>query len=212
MCSLQPIVLSRSLAVSLPLSVLLPLITSFLFLLSLLSCHNSLHLPPPPCSHYFLSFFVFLIFSPICPSSLSFCLISSISNVSHPPPSLLSLSLPLQPNCTGVIHLSHVVTVPSVRPVSHAEPRPLDSKAIMGHVSVLSSAYVSLLELPNYRNAKLNLVPALWLLLTLIIHFYENGFAPITVKIIQIQSHWLGSNYSCRAVSCIDILLTRTLG
>lgn len=59
-------------------------------------------------------------------------------------------------------------------------------------------------EVPNYLNAKLNLVPALWLLLTHIIHFYEKSFAPITAKLIQIQSHWLGSNYACAVVSCIN--------
>lgn len=66
-------------------------------------------------------------------------------------------------------------------------------------------------EVANYLNAKLNLVPALWLLLTLIIHFYEKGFTPITAKLIQIQSHWFGNNYAHGLVSCINFISTRTV-
>lgn len=69
-------------------------VTSLLLLLSLPSCHYSpsIVLPPPRCSHYFVSSFVSLSFCPVCPSSLSFCLISSISQSSHVPPLRLFLS------------------------------------------------------------------------------------------------------------------------
>lgn len=82
LCSLQPTSMSLYFSVysppscylSPPLATLLPSV--------------SLHLPPPPCSHYFLSSFVVLLFCPVCPSSLSFWLISSISQSFLSPPLL----------------------------------------------------------------------------------------------------------------------------
>lgn len=121
----------------LPLHLQPPLsVTSLLLLLSLPSCHcsPSIILPPPHSSHYFVSSFVSLSFCPVRPSSLSFCFISSISQSSHVPP----LCLPLQPNCTGVIHLSLLYSQsPESNQFPTAELRPTDSKAMMGHACVI---------------------------------------------------------------------------
>lgn len=92
----------------------LPLVTALLPLLSLLSCHYS------PSSSSLLSLLPVIF----CLSQLLHCLSLlplflphvlhlSVVSFSSPP------SPPLRPNCTEVIHLSHVLTATALRPVSH---------------------------------------------------------------------------------------------
>lgn len=148
--------------VSLPLRLRLPLslpLSSSRYLRS-----PVITLPPSPSSHYFLSSFVFLSSCPSSPLFLPHLLHLSVVSFSSPPspPHLHSLT------CTV---LSHALAVQPVLPL----PSHPGSKAMMEHVYIsFYNVLASLLpEVPNYLNAKLNLVPALWLLLTLIIHFYE---------------------------------------
>lgn len=99
------LLLSLSLAVSLPpispSHYLSPPLATFT-LLSLLS----LLIPPPPSSYYFVIFCLSQL--PVCPSSPCFCLISSIFQSSHSPPVCLLLSR---------LKLSHVLAVTTSKPV-----------------------------------------------------------------------------------------------
>lgn len=102
---------------SLPPPAPLPLATSLLLLLSLPSCHYS----PSPSLLSLLS----VIF---CLSQL----LPSLSLLSVFLPHLLhSVSPPLEPNCSGLIHLSPCTRSPT------AEPRPTDTKAVMEHASII---------------------------------------------------------------------------
>lgn len=127
-------------------------LSSFLLLLSVIFCLSQLL----PC----LS---------LLPLFLPYLLHLSVVSFSSP------LSLPLQSNCTEVIHLSHVLAVTTSKPVFPQLRQGAQTVKLWWNTSALSfvMALVLLLsEVPNYLNVNLNLVPALWLLLTLRIHFY----------------------------------------
>lgn len=141
-----------------PLSLTLPLHPyASLLLLSLPSCHL-------PASISLLT--------PLT----AFChVLSSSSPAAAPPfPSSLTFSPHLfhlavisfsSPAC-ALVSSHHVLAATTVG------LRPTDTKALMERVAIIFyRLLVVLSDVPNYLNAKLDLVPALWPLLTLIIHF-----------------------------------------
>lgn len=172
----------------LPLSPILPI---FLIILP----------PSPSSSPSVLSFifFLFFNFSPFFPSSLSFCLISSPSQSSYPPFCLLHSSLYLSGSCPTIY------SVTAVQPVSHCQAEAHGQYSYDGTCLyyLLSSACFAF---RGTKWSKLNLVPALWLLLTLTIHFYKKGYAPTTAKLLQIENHWSGINCVCGVVSCVHFV------
>lgn len=141
---------SLSLSHSASPSVPLPLLAVFTLLSS--SC---LHLPPHS-SHCFLSCFVFVsCFCPFFPLLPHF-FTSSLSSRCH------------------LILLSSLWLVSSHRilTATTGELRSTETKALMKRVAIIFyRLLVVLSDVPNYLNAKLDLVPALWPLLPLIIHF-----------------------------------------
>lgn len=138
-------------------SLTLLLVTSSLHLLSLLSCHYS-----PSTSLLLLALITFC-------HLLSF----SASTLSIPPPpvflphllhlSVVSFSSSLSPPLQSNLHQSDSPLAVGPPSFPTAEPRPPDSKNYDGTCLhyLLSCAGALLSEVPNYLNAKLNLVPAL---------------------------------------------------
>lgn len=153
-------------------------------------CLPLLH-PHPQCS---LSFFFSFSTSP-----LSFCLISSPSQSSYPHFCLLHSSLYLSGSCPTIY------SVTAVQPVSHCQAEAHGQYSYDGTCLyyLLSSACFAF---RGTKLSKLNLVPALRLLLTLTIHFYKKGYAPTTGKLIQIENHWSGINCACGVVSCVHFV------
>lgn len=189
LCSLQPT--SLSLSLSLCPSICTPPSSCCLY-------PPVIFLPPSPSSLLSLLPVMFgllrLLPLPLLPPPPSlFHLISFI---------LLSSHSPLQPRASVSSH--HVLAATT------GEPRPTETKALMKRVAII---FYRLLvvpsDVPNYLNAKLDLVPALWPLLTLIIHFCKKSSAPNTGKLTQIQNRCLGSNYTHAVV--LLILSTRTV-